>query len=413
MVTVESSTSGLPDNFTMAIVSIKRDVNATVPHGEVHPHATRLIYLVGFPVVMAIGLLGNVCSLAVTTREQFRKRSSYYYLSVLAVADTAVLLFVGAACLILMATNGREMLFPGVYCTLMYFLYHQSTHMASWLLVAITVDRYIHIHYPLLRGTVCTERRAQQVCVIIAMLSVLVNLHYFGTAILVETEGLKYCAARPGAERFVYEIWPTIDALLYAYLPSFSITIMNVLTIRELWRTRMLPSNQYGEVIIKARRTTIMLVNMTSLFVISTVFGNTTMIFLYSLEEVIIKPAVAACDLIIYTNHACNFYIYYTFAKAIRVELKRLIGCAQTVMPFAGPPPRNAGGVVGPRARNAGGVVGSRARNAGGVVGSRARKAGGIVGPRGPKAGGIIMPPVHNAGGNVAVIGVHRCWTGQ
>ena len=339
MMSPENSTEIIPSGsiITTDMALSTSNVTSIAAGTEVYPHTSRLIYLVGYPIVMAIGFLGNMCSLLVTTRPQFRKRSTYCYLSVLAVADTFVLLILGTAYIIMMATDSRELLLSAVFCTLVYFLYYQSTHLASWLLVAITIDRYIYIHCPLLRATLCTVRRAQQVCVAIAVLSVLVNVHQFGTEILVDTGEIKYCAARPGSEKFLYEVWPILDAVLYAYLPSICITIVNLFTIRHLWSTRSLPSNQYGQLIIKARRTTIMLVNMTSLFVITTVIGVTTMLLKYSSEEVIITPIVAVWDLIIYTNHACNFYIYYAFAKEIRVAFKWVIYRTQRIFPFFEP----------------------------------------------------------------------------
>ena len=339
---LENSTDQSTVLLITETISVTPDTNSTAAQLEMYPFSSRLIYLVGFPVVMVIGLLGNACSLATTTRKRFRKRSSYRYLSVLAVADSFVLVLMGSARVIMMATNGKSLLFPSVYCTLLTFLYYHSTHFASWLLVAITVDRYIYIHYPLQRIRLCTVRRAQQVCVIIAVLSVLVNIHVFGTGILVNTGEIKYCAARPGSEKFIYEVWPYLDFSVYSYLPSLCITIMNVFTCRHLWRTRALPDNLYGQIITKTRHTTIMLVNMTSFFVISTVVGTTTITFNYNLEKVIIKPVGALSDLLIYINHACNFYIYYAFTKEIRVEFKRITKRASSVLPIPKPSPADA-----------------------------------------------------------------------
>ena len=335
---LENSTDRSMIDFLTEIMVVTSETNSTAAQLEMYPLASRLIYLVGFPVVMVIGLLGNVCSLATTTRKRFRKRSSYWYLSVLAVADSFVLVLLGSARITMMATKGKSLLFPSVYCTVLTFLYYQSTHFASWLLVAITVDRHIHIHYLLLRTRLCTMRRAQQVCAVIAVLSVLVNIHVFGTAILVKNGEIKHCAARPGSEKFIYEVWPYLDFSLYSYLPSLCITIMNVFTCRHLWRTRALPANMYGQIITKTRHTTIMLVNMTSFFVISTVVGTTIMLLKYSLEEVTIRPLVALSDLLIYINHAINFYIYWAFAKEIRVEFKRITKRARRVLPFPTPP---------------------------------------------------------------------------
>ena len=67
--------------------------NAPPDQGHALP-LPRLVFFYICPVIVALGLMGNLVSFVVMTSQRMRKHSSSVYLAVLAVADCVVILYI-------------------------------------------------------------------------------------------------------------------------------------------------------------------------------------------------------------------------------------------------------------------------------------------------------------------------------
>jgi hypothetical protein len=130
-----------------------------------------------YPCLMIFGTIGNVLCLKILLRKRFRRQSTCQYLCVLAVID---ILFI--------YMRSTRYLYRHVYNsdlrnTSMWicrtFIYFSSTlsHLASWILVVVSFDRYFiirnlfprrHIGWRVLKSTS-----------ILILIVCTVNLHYF------------------------------------------------------------------------------------------------------------------------------------------------------------------------------------------------------------------------------------------
>ena len=106
------------------------------------------------------GTAGNVTSMAVLVRPRMRGKSVYLFLLLLAVADTAVL-YVSTFQTWLGRVTGRSLISASdASCRAFMFLILMSQHLAAWIVVLVTVDRFVAVWFPLKATSWCTVRRA-------------------------------------------------------------------------------------------------------------------------------------------------------------------------------------------------------------------------------------------------------------
>ena len=96
------------------------------------------------PVISLFGLIGNVLSLMVVTQKHKRRLKFYIYLAGLAVADSNTLIQVTIFWVSLISGAPKEWL-----CQLTGYLAQVSSGIAAWIVVAVTIDRYLAISNPL------------------------------------------------------------------------------------------------------------------------------------------------------------------------------------------------------------------------------------------------------------------------
>ena len=122
------------------------------------------------------GTIGNLLSLLVLCTRKMRIHSTFTYLTVLAVCDTLVLYF---GLLRDFLVNKYKIDVDGeLLCKFHVFSFYFVLHMASWLLVAVNVDRLIAASFLSLSKKWCTPRTAIKVCLVLAVCLVFLNLHF-------------------------------------------------------------------------------------------------------------------------------------------------------------------------------------------------------------------------------------------
>ena len=103
------------------------------------------IFLSICPLLLVFGTCTNILSLLVLTRKRMMKHSTYQYLAILSVIDMLAL-YLGLI---------RDYLAHGycIYitttwlCRLHSFLFYFSLDFSSWILVAVTIDRFLAITF--------------------------------------------------------------------------------------------------------------------------------------------------------------------------------------------------------------------------------------------------------------------------
>jgi len=102
----------------------------------------------GVPVIVLMGTVGNALSFCVLVRRRMRSTPMYFYLTLLAIADTFVL-YVSAFKVWIRALTQFEVLHvSNVGCKLFMFILLCSFYMSAWLVVLVTWDRFLVVWFP-------------------------------------------------------------------------------------------------------------------------------------------------------------------------------------------------------------------------------------------------------------------------
>ena len=294
---------------------------------------SRMIPLIVVPAVILIGLVGNSLVFAIMRRTMFSKRPVPFYLASLAVSDTLVLLcgtiYWSYAYLLLQPM-------PTYMCKVTSFIGPVAIHTSSWILVGVTAHRFLYIYFPHKRKSWYTRQRARVLCVTVAIAFIIVDLFYVFTT--VSSGRYKHtfdlCAAEPWVQPYEFA-GVIIHGILYAMLPSTILLILTICTVCWLIRQPKVNSLQYSVMADNARRVTIVLLLIASVFIIS------------SISLCIIHPrqfspgdevegssfTIDFVEVIWLLNYSCNFYVSVGTCREYRAELKKMLGCDTQVMP--------------------------------------------------------------------------------
>ncbi|XP_071096024.1 FMRFamide receptor-like [Haliotis cracherodii] len=211
--------------------------------------------------------------------------------------------------------------------------------MSVWIVVAVTIERYVVVYYPLRAQRLCKVSRTRKIIGGLLCLSLAFSSQFVWTVGLRERVSGPYtflvCGAIAGSNVLIAEVWPWLDALIYCLVPFSIISIFNVLIIcrvgrstteqRELndsWELQKMLSGDKGT------RLTIMLLTVSFTFLITKLPVNISLIAspilnnmeLHKQTMVKVKLAATVSELLMYFNHSINFFLYCASGQRFRKD---------------------------------------------------------------------------------------------
>ena len=319
-------------------------------------HKALMLYVP--PLLVVLGSLGNLLTVLILCCRCMRKNSTYVYLAVLAVADTVVL-YVGLLRLWLGELMGQDVRdFADWLCKAVNVLGHAASDYSVWLIIAVTVERYIVVCHPLKVVNICQGRRALGVVGILALIFLALNLHFIWTVQVINfpVDGglVPQCAGGDDYRYMIENVWPWVDAFVYSFIPFLIIVFLNILIIRQVILAKRLRFNMTYEQSIQCRgkpgnkkdrrssstshessRLTVMLLCISFTFLVTTLPMNLTLIpitFGKTDKDSDIRHLLrlrlvrTITELLMYLNHSINFYLYCATGRKFRQQLCRLLG---------------------------------------------------------------------------------------
>ncbi|XP_033725254.1 FMRFamide receptor-like [Pecten maximus] len=292
------------------------------------------VYFYLIPIISSFGLIGNTLSFIVVI--QLSRVSSFYlYLAVLALSDSVVLILLGFLYYIdtsVFLSAHKDT--PRNYYSPFYICYIIFSQYSSWIIVALSVDRYIAVCHPLKVKTFCTRKRAitTTMCIFLAIFALDFPLFCFKW-----NDDNTSCLFPAKSIHFTAEYFNIIDLPTYAMVPVAIILVLSILIIRGLYiankRRQHLSNNlTSGRMKIKSSTlktmvllmATVLIFFMTSLPVICVMtytlaadVGFT--VFMHSNPYII-----CMIDVLSALNHAANFALYGLTGTTFREELLKL-----------------------------------------------------------------------------------------
>lgn len=301
-------------------------------------HSYKNIIIITSPILLLVGTVGNIVSLLVLLRKNMRKRSTYNYLAILSIADTCVLYF-GLLQYYLEEGYGYTIV-SSWGCKLLHMIKFTVTDYSVWLIIAVTVERYIATVYPLHTAVMCTQKRAALVMSAMLIMLMIINSHFLfsvkSVTIAIDGDIYTQCRGLDMYDAFITNIWPFIDAVIYSVVPFIIIVVLNTVIIVKVKKTHKyimgVGSAPPREMVCDIRLTTMLLL-ISFVFLITTVPVNVTMIMISFIEQTDLcfaarTKVIKTCTIMLmYTNHSINVFLYLLAGRKFRRELDRFIGC--------------------------------------------------------------------------------------
>ncbi|CAF0893963.1 unnamed protein product [Didymodactylos carnosus] len=267
-----------------------------------------------------------------------RHLSTCYYMGILAIADTSVLVLGFTVAWTYLVNKKWSLLLQSSYtCKLLSVLFYTVADYSVWLVVMMSVDRCIAVAKPLHVNSICTVKRAKFCVCLLVFSSFSINAHFIFTHKLFQND--TECSSFPEYEYFIIRIWPWVDAAVYSVLPFILLLTTNLIIVQRLFYARrssdklqIYQNNTNARAKLNSsmsRKLTTMLLSVTFFFL----FTSLPLVCLQLYQNInhnanistritsYLKPI---CETLQYSNHCVNFFLYAVTGKAFRHELKRL-----------------------------------------------------------------------------------------
>ena len=294
-------------------------------------------------VLLCFGLFGNFSTMAILTRKTLRGHSFSLYLITLSISDSFVLILYVAPRLFEYFTNVTVVTYlnGNIWeCKFYNFIYQAFFIASSWLIVAVTSERFFVILFPHKFKALCTYNIAIIVISCILLISFSINIfHFFVHEILViKYPGieLKFCVPKLELQKYG-PYWSIAVSLAYSIVPSALIIMFNVsimLKIKDSFRFKRSSTIEQDSDDNKETRITFMLLCISTFFIITTL-PNCIYILYYSVFRdsegksayQLDNPSFAIVSIISTLNHGGNFYLYVLTGTRFRNELMKMLHC--------------------------------------------------------------------------------------
>lgn len=273
------------------------------------------IYAIVFPIIFLFGIVGNLFSSIIFSVTKLNHTSCGIYFLLLAIFDSTALLGGLHHCL----TIGYHVQVNNAnYCRIRNFLLYMSMDMASWMIVAVSVDRCLKVKLPIQARVHATRLLAIKIACGITAVFVLKNVHLLTVFIGDFTDdAADNCDPNPAYPTYMFffkNIWPWIDLTTYALLPFIIVTVCNVLIIHDQYKRRLKLRKRNLDVTLIS----LLLVSSISLILCNLPITVLAVIYPYisiSYDTSAVYDDVAfAFDLLrlpSYISLTLNFYLYY------------------------------------------------------------------------------------------------------
>ncbi|XP_074654688.1 C-C chemokine receptor type 7-like [Tubulanus polymorphus] len=300
------------------------------------------LFLYGCPLLIVIGTLGNALTvLVLNVKKETRKSSTSLLLSVLAVVDTSVLLtgLLRQWIIRLKGIDIRDNPDSPAVCPIHLFLTYTTFSLSAWMVLLVTIERYISVVKPIKAKYLCTRRRMSVASAMTILGISALNGHILGGWRLEKTGSGKFACTMPERNyyKFFVEVQVWQHCLTYSVIPFMMIVFCNTAIIRRLHLAKLEfagRSTRDDTKKDKSNSLTKMLLYVNLMFLLTTLPVSGLIIyqerrnFGYTEKDPpLIRILYPTFIYLSYVNNACNFFIYCFSGRKFRADLISLFAC--------------------------------------------------------------------------------------
>ena len=318
----------------------------------------RYINLIFLPIIITIGITGNMLTFYVLNTSPLRHQSCNVYLAFLSLVDAGFL-----CCLIVVGTDflrNTSVAHSNGFCQVLPFLTYVFGFLSVYTVVCFTVERFIVTFYPLKRQAICTRKRAKITLLFVSVIAIILFSFPLYMSDVIYSNGEQICVLRHEFT-FAAHVLSCMDTILTMVLPALIILMLNTAigvklskqfskesdaalgrrmrtSVNGIKRTLGVMSRQSMDAnargtarSITAVKTTRTLLLVSSMFVLLNLPSHALRVYMLIISLVGHLPphqvyvAQELAQFIYYVNFGSNIFLYSICSKAFRKNMKKHI----------------------------------------------------------------------------------------
>lgn len=280
-------------------------------------------------------VLNSAAVLTISKLKPFTTSSLYVIL--LAIFDSLALI----AKLLFLRLTLHDVDLGDAGCKIISFFGSFLDQFSVWILVLLTIERFVAVWLPLKVSCWFTMFRARIAVIVTAMCLLLINSNILVTLRQVETDRGRNCFFHAEYEFFVTRVWYWMESCLSAIIPCIILTILNYLIICRMRTSmdkqkQMLSGMENPNTTKQAHKThlTVMLVTVSVSFVIMVlplavfnVFRGTWDTSTSAHERAKFYMTAEITHFLADCNHGLNFLFYFLSSRRFRRMCWMILRC--------------------------------------------------------------------------------------
>lgn len=286
-------------------------------------------YIYILPIFVIVGTIGNVLTLAVYSRETLRMFSVTLYLVAYSVENTLVLFLVYGGSWVSMVTPYPEVENLSDWgCRVWQYVHRMLMHYNIWILVAVTLDRYIYVCHRHRANNFCTKFISKAALILIGIGVTVVSIHAMWTYELRDGHCL------PVMQSLHYVIWNWFSASCLTFVPLLLLILLDILLVVGLCtQSKQVPVCRKDEI---CSDLTITVLGLSLIYLTFALPATIVNIVYYILPRSSfadasfmhgLKWATYITNFMSCVNQCLLFVICVLFSASFRKELKNLLRC--------------------------------------------------------------------------------------
>ncbi|CAF3895016.1 unnamed protein product [Adineta steineri] len=304
-----------------------------------------LLYRYGLGFIFLFGFTGNLASMATFMQTTLRATSTAFLFFILAISDTLFLLVSIFDFVEVGLTQGPILLTSyDNLCRFRWFLKGLTQFCSAWILVFVTIDRWLRTRFPFKANKWCTHRNViiVTICIIIigtSLHSHMLSAEFFGKFL----PGIATAACGPihywiPYAYFFFVQWPLIQVFFVCLIPVTLMLLGSTDIHRTIQKTKsriqtvaMNQPQQLRQARLHRQMLILMISSILIFFVTTLPVSIHQIIAAYAylantaIDENKIVNDTAILTVLLSLNYAINFYVHCLTSKLFRDEFIKFI----------------------------------------------------------------------------------------
>ena len=190
-------------------------------------------YMACILFIALVGVAGNVMSFILMMDKKLNSFAYSIYIKWMAVSDSVLLVMVSTEdSLNTYSLYDHFTTYDVILCKVWLFVKTSSFTLSPWLVVALTLDRFVCVVFPLSRHGICTRSNTIKLCLALTFLAAALNIY---TLIFVAIDNENTCNMPDILE--IARYWVFLNIVVKSTLPCVFVLVLNIVTISRIRRS--------------------------------------------------------------------------------------------------------------------------------------------------------------------------------